>query len=147
MCHKVHRAVKKYTEATNNHSSTSGASTCCWWCRASASGSEILVSVCDIKYTPRKLHKSPMALYTTYSLSCGLKRFPAVRLLFRRLLLLAAPLVVALSVAVCSSGLVHRRPVGLFLITASPLPSPPSAPHTSSLIKDFCVCLGINLWL
>lgn len=147
MCHKVHRAVKKYTEATNNHSSTSGVSACCWWCRASASGSEILVSVCDIKYTPCKLRKSPMALYTTYSLSCGLKRFPAVRLLFRRLLLLAAPLVVALSVADCSSGLVHRRPVGLFLITASPLPSPPSAPHTSSLIKDFCVCLGINLWL
>lgn len=78
---------------------------------------------------------------------CDLKRFPAVRLLFRRRLLLAAPLVVALSVADCSSGLVHRRPVGLFLITASPLPSPPSAPHTSSLIKDFCVCLGINLWL
>lgn len=63
---------KKYTEATNKHSSTSGVSACCWWCRASASGSEILVSVCDIKYTPRKLHKSPMALYTTYSLSCGL---------------------------------------------------------------------------
>lgn len=38
-------------------------------------------------------------------------------------------------------------PQGRFSIIGLPFPPPPSAPHTSSLIKQFCVYLGINLWL
>ncbi len=46
----------------------------------------------------------------------------------------------------CSDSRVNCLLVGLFLNHGLPFPCPPSAPHTSSLIKQFCVYLGINLW-